>query len=264
MTMASVSEPEDMPVAVPELICYPIEADPPKLVPARTEREWMNLTDQRYAYRCIPLSIANASGWELVLPCSFSASWTGGDQKSDIQIRPLGEHHHGQLPGGAHQLAGERQPRRAVQHQPLGRHPRLGHLAHRERRVVGQHGADAHENAVRTGAQPVYLALGLRPAQPALRAVTGRERPLRRERELERDEGPVGVQGRKQKRRVEFARGKVAAVATLPGIVQAALLLALTVGIAIVLHLAVEKPMRVYINRRIGGKMPLAKTLANT
>ncbi|QRQ84520.1 acyltransferase family protein [Cupriavidus oxalaticus] len=62
----------------------------------------------------------------------------------------------------------------------------------------------------------------------------------------------------------EFARGKVAAVATLPGIVQAALLLALTVGIAIVLHLAVEKPMRVYINRRIGGKMPLAKTLANT
>jgi hypothetical protein len=88
--MASVSE-MDAAVAVPELICHPTEADPPKLVPARTEREWMNLTDQRYAYRCIPLSIANASGWELLLSCSFSATWTGGDQKSDIHIRPLGD-----------------------------------------------------------------------------------------------------------------------------------------------------------------------------
>ena len=49
----------------------------------------MDLTDQRYAYRCIPLSIANASGWEIILPCSFSATWTGGDLKSDIQIRAL-------------------------------------------------------------------------------------------------------------------------------------------------------------------------------
>jgi hypothetical protein len=51
----------------------------------------MDLTDQRYAYRCIPLSIANASGWELILPCSFSASWMGGDATADIQIRPFGD-----------------------------------------------------------------------------------------------------------------------------------------------------------------------------
>ncbi|MFJ4291639.1 acyltransferase family protein [Cupriavidus sp. NPDC089707] len=62
----------------------------------------------------------------------------------------------------------------------------------------------------------------------------------------------------------EFARAKVAALATLPGIVQAALLLALTVGIAILLHLAIEKPMRSYINRRIAGKARLVKTMANT
>jgi len=75
----------------PELICYPTETDPPKLVPARPEREWMDLTDQRYAYRCIPLSIANASGWELALPCAFSASWTGGSLTTDVQIRPIGD-----------------------------------------------------------------------------------------------------------------------------------------------------------------------------
>ncbi|WP_155301176.1 acyltransferase family protein [Cupriavidus necator] len=62
----------------------------------------------------------------------------------------------------------------------------------------------------------------------------------------------------------EFARGRLAIVATLPGVVQAALLLALTVSIAILLHLAIEKPMRAYINRRIGGKALRAKKLAST
>jgi hypothetical protein len=75
----------------PELICYRTEADPPKLIPARAERQWMDLTDQRYAYRCIPLSIANASGWEIILPISFSATWTGGSLVSDIQLRPMGD-----------------------------------------------------------------------------------------------------------------------------------------------------------------------------
>ncbi|UIF91634.1 acyltransferase [Cupriavidus sp. UYPR2.512] len=51
-----------------------------------------------------------------------------------------------------------------------------------------------------------------------------------------------------------FARGKMASLAALPGVAQAALLLALTVGIAILLHFVVEKPMRTYINRRFGAR----------
>ena len=76
-------------LATPELICYRTEEDAPRLVPGRPDREWMDMTDQRYAYRCIPLSIANASGWEILLPAPFSATWTGGNLISDIQIRPL-------------------------------------------------------------------------------------------------------------------------------------------------------------------------------
>ncbi|MEA9787719.1 DUF6065 family protein [Xanthomonas campestris pv. raphani] len=34
--------------------------------PAPHERAWMDATDQRYAYRCLPLAIANAHGWELL------------------------------------------------------------------------------------------------------------------------------------------------------------------------------------------------------
>ena len=63
--------------AVPELVCYPLEPDPPAIEPARAGRAWMDATDQRYAYRCLPLSMANASGWEILAPVAFEATWSG-------------------------------------------------------------------------------------------------------------------------------------------------------------------------------------------
>ena len=66
-------------VAAPELACYRVVADAPEIVPARAARAWMDATDQRYAYRCLPLSIANASGWEVLCPVGFEASWRGDD-----------------------------------------------------------------------------------------------------------------------------------------------------------------------------------------
>lgn len=41
----------------------------------------------RHPYRCLPLVIANTTGWELQSPFSFTAWWTGGPQKEDIQVR---------------------------------------------------------------------------------------------------------------------------------------------------------------------------------
>jgi Family of unknown function (DUF6065) len=73
--------------AVPELVCYPLEPDPPAIEPARAAREWMDRTHQRYAYRCLPLSIANASGWEILAPIGFEASWSGGEDKAAIIVR---------------------------------------------------------------------------------------------------------------------------------------------------------------------------------
>ncbi len=40
----------------------------------------------RHAYRCLPLSIANAYGWELLSPSTFSIYWNGGPDKSDIRF----------------------------------------------------------------------------------------------------------------------------------------------------------------------------------
>ncbi|KPN07990.1 DUF6065 family protein [Xanthomonas arboricola] len=54
--------------------------------PAPHERDWMDATDQRYAYRCLPLAIANAHGWELLCQAGFEASWDGRDGLDAIRI----------------------------------------------------------------------------------------------------------------------------------------------------------------------------------
>ena len=73
-------------IPVPELTCYRIDDAAMDLIPGRSARDWMDETNQRFAYRCIPLSIANASGWEIALPFSFSAVWNGGPSPEDVTI----------------------------------------------------------------------------------------------------------------------------------------------------------------------------------
>ena len=60
-----------------------------KLEAAPLERDWMDASNQRFAYRCLPLNIANQNGWFLTCPCSFEIYWYGGDAKTDIDIRYL-------------------------------------------------------------------------------------------------------------------------------------------------------------------------------
>jgi len=74
-------------IGPPELTCYRLWPGSPELTPARADRDWMDATRERFAYRCIPLSIANASGWEIALPFAFEAAWYGGDDISTIQFR---------------------------------------------------------------------------------------------------------------------------------------------------------------------------------
>jgi hypothetical protein len=59
--------------------------------PASPTRVWMDETTQAFAYRCLPLNIANAHGWEIGCPASFSARWNGGSSLSAIDIRSAAE-----------------------------------------------------------------------------------------------------------------------------------------------------------------------------
>jgi hypothetical protein len=43
----------------------------------------------RHAYRCLPMAIANAYGWDVLAPCDFEIEWFGGLAQSDITFRAL-------------------------------------------------------------------------------------------------------------------------------------------------------------------------------
>jgi hypothetical protein len=49
-------------------------------------RAWMDETEQRYAYRCLPLSVANQAGWWIECPCTFMVRWNGGTRKQDLEM----------------------------------------------------------------------------------------------------------------------------------------------------------------------------------
>jgi len=72
------------------LICYPTSGAPPRVRTAPVERTWMGATPEGFAYRCLPLNIANAHGWQILAPAGFMALWTGGAGTESIIITPTG------------------------------------------------------------------------------------------------------------------------------------------------------------------------------
>jgi len=70
-----------------DLLCYLHPGWKPFIRPAESTRDWMTVTPEAFAYRCLPLNIANAHGWEVMSPCSFEARWFGGIGIDEVQIR---------------------------------------------------------------------------------------------------------------------------------------------------------------------------------
>ena len=61
-----------------KLVTHVIDGRRVDICPAPVESDWMEATSQRLAYRCLPLNIANAYGWDVLCNASFLAMWTGG------------------------------------------------------------------------------------------------------------------------------------------------------------------------------------------
>lgn len=68
------------------LTCYQINDTAPRMVAAPADRAWMDATSKRAAYRCTPLVIANAMGWELLSPTRVTADWNGGPELGDLTV----------------------------------------------------------------------------------------------------------------------------------------------------------------------------------
>jgi hypothetical protein len=69
-----------------QLDCYAIGPTAARLKAARPDRRWMDEFPSRHAYRCLPLSIANCHGWELLCPTAFSIRWNGAAEADAIQF----------------------------------------------------------------------------------------------------------------------------------------------------------------------------------
>lgn len=70
-----------------DLLCIKYDGWQPRIRPGTPRRPWMDATGERYAYRCLPLTIANSHGWELLSPMAFEAKWDGGDGMESVEIR---------------------------------------------------------------------------------------------------------------------------------------------------------------------------------
>jgi hypothetical protein len=69
-----------------KITAYVIDGHDLEIRPAPVERAWMDATDNRFAYRCLPLAVANAHGWEILCNGGFVARWKGGPTLNSITI----------------------------------------------------------------------------------------------------------------------------------------------------------------------------------
>jgi len=71
----------------PELIAYRTKSDRGvKIVPQSRWREWMNETNARSANRCLPLLMANESGWALLNPTAVELTWDGRTHPDGLAV----------------------------------------------------------------------------------------------------------------------------------------------------------------------------------
>ena len=51
------------------------------------QRDWMDATPSRFAYRCLPLTIANQTGLWIKNPVGFTATWRGSERPGSIDFQ---------------------------------------------------------------------------------------------------------------------------------------------------------------------------------
>jgi hypothetical protein len=59
------------------------------LVPASSDRPWMKAADQHFPNRCLPLLIANQSGWFLLNTHKIRVTWIGWNDIESLQVEML-------------------------------------------------------------------------------------------------------------------------------------------------------------------------------
>jgi LPS sulfotransferase NodH len=71
------------------LIGYQLNPAAGAIVKAGADREWMDATAVRFAYRCLPMVIANQHGWLLLNKHKIVVIWNGGPDPAALKIQFL-------------------------------------------------------------------------------------------------------------------------------------------------------------------------------
>ena len=69
-----------------QLDCYKIHEISPQIVPGKGQRDWMDAFPDRHPYRCLPLTMANSTGWEILCPFDVEIVWDGGPMENAILL----------------------------------------------------------------------------------------------------------------------------------------------------------------------------------
>lgn len=77
-----------------ELTFFKLNNGPVPLEAGAPDRPFMDATPSSFAYRCTPLQVANAAGWEYLCPADFEAVWDGGPYADSVKITGLKEGDH--------------------------------------------------------------------------------------------------------------------------------------------------------------------------
>lgn len=75
-----------------KIIAYPTTQFPCTIRPANSKRDWMDVSVNKNPYRCLPLSMANSWGWEILSTAKFTATWDGGMTPNSVKVTLLKGH----------------------------------------------------------------------------------------------------------------------------------------------------------------------------
>ena len=74
-----------------QITAYEVIEGPMVLQAAERTRQWMDDSIDRFAYRCLPVAIANQLGWDVLCPVAFTVKWNGKEDLNAIQIKFHGQ-----------------------------------------------------------------------------------------------------------------------------------------------------------------------------
>jgi LPS sulfotransferase NodH len=78
--------PQEPPLS---MIGYVVSPEAPRILKAQSDREWMDATPRRFAYRCLPMVIANQAGWLVLNRHKLAVTWNGGVEQNALKIEYL-------------------------------------------------------------------------------------------------------------------------------------------------------------------------------